>query len=160
MKINLPKMQKSLVKFFAFTLALFILFSSNVAIASQIPTPFPLKIDISGGTFSVDTKEIDSPLTDKVVVRRAILSLPSDQKGTINSIQITAPTVAKPEGGLIFGCNNIKVKDGTDLIKACGGPAELLPGGKLRYKAEGSGFDPNETVSFEVKLYDDFNGES
>ena len=53
MKINLPKMQKSLVKFFAFTLTLFILFSSNVAIASQIPTPFPLKIDISGGTLEM-----------------------------------------------------------------------------------------------------------
>lgn len=126
-----------------------------MAIAAQIPTP-PLTAKISGGTFMVDTKEVDSPLKEKVVVRRAILTLPPNQTGTIDGIIITAPTTAQPDGGIVFGCVNTKVQNGIDLIKACGGPAELLPGGKLRYQAKGSGFDPNENITLKVELYDDF----
>ncbi|HLO85443.1 MAG TPA: hypothetical protein VK203_10630 [Nostocaceae cyanobacterium] len=98
---------------------------------------------INGGSFSVD-KTGDVPLT--TVITSAILSLPANETGIIESIVITGP-----DGQREFGCENIKVKNGTDLIKACGGNA-FLKAGKTNYKAKGSNFQPILDTVFSVNL--------
>ncbi|WP_334814130.1 hypothetical protein [Nostoc sp.] len=102
---------------------------------------------ISAGNFSIN-KTI--PLQSKTVVRSAKLFLPIGETGTINKIQITGPN------GLEFGCQDIKVKDGVDLIKACGGPGALEGGGEINYVAEGSDFEPELNTKLKVVLSDDF----
>lgn len=121
--------------------------------AMAIPSTFATLIiteeaQISEGKFSINTTTI--PLPSKTVVRSAKLFLPIDETGTINKIQITGPN------GLEFGCQDIKVKDGVDLIKACGGPAALEAGGAINYVAEGSDFGPELNTKVKVVLSDDF----
>ena len=82
-----------------------------------------------------------------IAVRKAILSLPKEETGSIDSIVITGP-----DGQRIFGCQNIKVENGTDLIKACGGPAVLQPGPNTTYQAVGSNFGPEKDLTFSVTL--------
>jgi hypothetical protein len=62
---------------------------------------------------------------------------PPDQTGTIDAIVIT-----RPNGKREFACAGLKVQNGTDLIKSCGGPA-VLETGETTYVAMGSGFAPN-----------------
>ncbi|MCC5624182.1 hypothetical protein [Nostoc sp. CHAB 5715] len=107
------------------------------------------KASITGGTFSIDTTT-PNPLPATTVIRSAKLFLPPGETGTINKIKITSPN------GLKFGCQDIKVKDGVDLIKACGGPAVLEAGGPITYVAEGSGFAPELNTNITVVLSDDF----
>ena len=126
------------------------LFVSNVTAAHA----FCLKegpITITKGSFDFSTKN-DSP---EFTVRSAIVSLPEGESGNIDEIIITGP-----EGQREFGCFNIKgVKNGTNLISDCGGPA-VLKAGKTVYKAKGSGFDPESNVTdFSIKLCDTFAGE-
>jgi hypothetical protein len=160
--MNLQKKTTLLVKFFAFSLSFFLFINVAPAIAGVIPTPFPLSADIKSGNFSVDTKDVPNKLPAKAVVRRAVLILPDGEFGTIKSIKITGSKTAGSPTENIFGCANTNVKNGTDLIKACGGPAEIPAGdpsglgGKFRYQAEGTGFGPNPNVKFEVVLFDDF----
>jgi hypothetical protein len=154
--MNLSKMLGKVLALFAVTLSILLMSVPLPASADLIPTP-PLTAKITGGSFTVDTQPVDNPLTQKTVVRQAILTLPRGETGTISSITITdSITDANPAGKRVFGCTNVKVKNGTDLIKACGGPSELSPGGKFRYQAQGSGFGPKTDLTFQVKLFDNF----
>ena len=106
---------------------------------------------IQNGTFTVTTKS-DIPA---FTVRSAIVYLPEEVSGDIDSINITGPD-NKPE----FGCVNIKgVTNGTNLISACGGPAVLKAGNTL-YQAKGSNFAPGDQIKFSIQLCDDFVEES
>lgn len=149
--MNSLKMFIKPAKILAFALSLLVLCFTTTAMA--VPNTFATliiteKAQITDGKFSIDTTT--QPLPAKTVVRSAKLFLPSGETGTINKIRITGPN------GVEFGCQDIKVKDGVDLIKACGGPAVLEAGGAITYVAEGSDFAPKLNTNIKVVLSDDF----
>ncbi|MEH2243671.1 MAG: hypothetical protein V7K85_13320 [Nostoc sp.] len=148
--MNSLKKSMYLATILAFTLSFLVFCFPRSAMA--IPSTFATlsiteEAQISAGNFSIN-KTI--PLQSKTVVRSAKLFLPIGETGTINKIQITGPN------GLEFGCQDIKVKDGVDLIKACGGPGALEGGGEINYVAEGSDFEPELNTKLKVVLSDDF----
>ncbi|HYX15533.1 MAG TPA: hypothetical protein VE944_14415 [Nostoc sp.] len=150
--MNSLKMFINPAKILAFALSFLIFCFSTAAIAAPSTLATLIiteKAQITGGKFSIDTTT-PSPLPATTVIRSAKLFLPAGETGTINKIKITSPN------GLQFGCQDIKVKDGVDLIKACGGPAVLKAGGAITYVAEGSGFAPELNTSLTVVLSDDF----
>jgi hypothetical protein len=161
--MNFTKILARLGKVFALALSILLFISSMPAMATVIPIPFPLTATVKNGNFSVSPKQAKNPLpAGKLVVRRAILILPDGEFGTIKSIKITGERQDDSTVQNLFGCSNINVRNGIDLIKACGGPAELLGIDKLkdlRYQAEGTGFGPNPNIKFEVVLFDDFGTE-
>lgn len=99
-------------------------------------------VQITGGEFKVD---VTTSVPSKIRVGSAVVSLPPAETGTIDEIAITGPD------GKIFGCVNVKVQNGTDLIKSCGGPAYLIPG-DTTYYAKGSNFQPQSDIKFGVEL--------
>lgn len=101
-------------------------------------------IPIEGGSFKVNpVKLIDTQKT----IRSAVVSLvPADETGTIDAIVITGPN-----GKREFGCAGLKVENGIDLIKSCGGPA-VLESGQTSYMAMGSGFGPSSKARLSVDL--------
>lgn len=105
-------------------------------------------IEIQGGGFDITTPPI--PVPPDLTVRSAVVTLPVGETGTLEKIIITGPT-----GEREFGCFNIKIKNGSDLIKSCGGPAVLKPGNTI-YEAKGSNFSPQADVEFSVSLTTDF----
>lgn len=101
-------------------------------------------ISIEGGSFKVNPVR---PIDQQKTIRYAVVSLePSYETGVIDAIVITGPN-----GKREFGCAGLKVQNGTDLIRSCGGPAVLEPG-ETSYMAIGSGFDPNSQVTLSVNL--------
>jgi hypothetical protein len=111
-------------------------------------------VQIHGGTFSVKkTFPVKTdpfpipPLEKPLRIAQAIVSLSPDtmKRGLVKSIKITGPN------GIEFGCVNLKVEDGTDLIKSCGGPA-LLEAGLTVYEANGIDFGPEQNGTFSVDL--------
>lgn len=145
------KMTIRATRIVAFALSVLIFCFTTPVMAA--PSPFAAliitqKAQITGGKFTVN--RTTEPLPARTVIRSAKLSLPSGETGTINKIQITGPN------GLEFGCQNIKVKDGINLIKACGGPAVLEAGGPINYVAEGSSFGPELNTELQVVLSDEF----
>lgn len=105
-------------------------------------------VQIQGGTFSVKTDPFPIPPLEKPLrIAQAIVSLSPDtmKRGLVKSIKITGPN------GIEFGCVNLKVEDGTDLIKSCGGPA-LLEAGLTVYEANGIDFGPEQNGTFSVDL--------
>ncbi|MEA5622077.1 hypothetical protein [Nostoc sp. UHCC 0251] len=150
--MNSLKMFINPAKILAFALSFLIFCFSTTAIAAPSTLATLIiteKAQITGGKFSIDTTT-PNPLPTTAVIRSAKLFLPIGETGTINKIKITSPN------GLQFGCQDIKVKDGVDLIKACGGPAVLKAGGAITYAAEGSGFAPELNTNLTVVLSDDF----
>ncbi len=151
MIMNSLKKSMRLTKILAFALSFLVFCFSTEAIAAPSTLATLIiteKAPITEGKFSIDTTT--DPLPDKTVIRSAKLFLPAGETGTINKIKITGPN------GLEFGCQDIKVKNGVDLIKACGGPAVLEAGGAITYVAEGSGFAPKLNTKLKVVLSDDF----
>jgi hypothetical protein len=105
-------------------------------------------IPINNGSFQVDTgiKCLGQPK----VIRSAIVSvIPENAVGSIDSIIITGAN-----GKREFGCTPSKVKQGTNLIRACGGPA-VLESGDVRYEAKGSNFG-SEPVRLGINFSSDF----
>ena len=152
MIMNSLKKSMRLTKILAFALSFLVFCFSTEAIAAPSTLATLIiteKAPITEGKFSIDTKT-PTPLPDKTVIRSAKLFLPAGETGTINKIQITG------SNGLEFGCQDIKVKNGVNLIKACGGPAVLEAGGVITYVAEGSGFAPKLNTNLTVVLSDDF----
>ncbi|WP_335118922.1 hypothetical protein [Nostoc sp.] len=148
--MNSLKKSMRLTKILAFALSFLVFCFSTEAIAAPSTLATLIiteKAPITEGKFSIDTT---TPLPEKTVIRSAKLFLPAGETGTINKIKITGPN------GLEFGCQDIKVKNGVDLIKACGGPAVLEAGGAITYVAEGSGFAPKLNTKLKVVLSDDF----
>ncbi len=147
--MNSLKKSVRLAKILVVALSFLILCFSTPALADTINlTDAAAKdllesIQITKGKFSVDVK---AKVPGQITVRRAVVSLPSGETGKINKIVITGPN-----GKREFGCQGIQVKDGTDLIKACGGPA-VLEAGKTSYIAEGSDFGPNPDAKLKVDL--------
>ncbi|HEY9623114.1 MAG TPA: hypothetical protein V6C78_22350 [Crinalium sp.] len=150
------KSMAKVAKLFALVLSILLFVSSTPALAYVIPAAPTFAVDIAQGKFDVNVR-VPNPLSKRFVVRSAVVSLPPGETGTIDSIVITGPTAADPNGGRLFGCSNIKVQNGIDLIKACGGPAELLTGGTLVYQASGSNFSPNEDIKLGIALSDEFS---
>ncbi|MEH1855458.1 MAG: hypothetical protein V7L11_28205 [Nostoc sp.] len=149
--MNSLKMFRNPAKILAFALSFIIFCFTTEAIAA--PSTFATliiteKAPITGGNFSINTTT--TPLPATTVIRSAKLSLAAGETGTIKKIKITGPN------GLEFGCQDIKVKNGVDLIKACGGPAVLEAGGAITYVAEGSSFAPKLNTNLTVVLSDDF----
>ena len=149
--MNSLKMFRNPAKILAFALSFIIFCFTTGAIAA--PSTFATliiteKAPITGGKFSINTTT--TPLPAKTVIRSAKISLAAGETGTINKIKITGPN------GLEFGCQDIQVKNGVDLIKACGGPAVLEAGGAITYVAEGSGFATKPNTNLTVVLSDDF----
>ena len=104
-------------------------------------------VPIQGGTFTV-TKELKiPPLPKPIRIAEAIVSLSPESmnRGLVKSIKITGPN------GVEFGCVNLKVEPGVDLIKSCGGPA-LLESGPTIYEASGIDFGPEQNGTFSVDL--------
>lgn len=151
-----------LTKAFALALSILLFFSSAPAMAKVICTNAELVATVTNGSFKVSTPLLPNPLTGKATVRRAILVLPDGEFGTIKTIKISGK-LRQSDGTLVdanvFGCNNTNVRNGTDLIKACGGPAVIPDNTTLeefQYQAEGIGFGPNPNFKFNIVLFDDF----
>ena len=111
---------------------------------ARIPV-IPKMLQVKDGGFSYTSEPKDIP--GDIRIGSAIISLPKGESGTIDLIKITGPN-----GQLEYGCMNIRVANGVDLIKACGGPAYLDAGSTI-YEAIGSGFAPNPNTTLEVDLY-------
>jgi hypothetical protein len=134
---------------FALSLLIFCFNSAAIALPNTLATVLITEnAQIIGGKLSVNTTTPSLPAT--TVIRSAKLFLAKGETGIINKIKIT------DGNGLAFGCQDIKVKDGIDLIKACGGPAVLEAAGPLTYVAEGSNFAPKLNTRIKVVLTDDF----
>lgn len=106
------------------------------------------EVKVKDGAFEVKVSTpIHPPGDQPLVVRKALVSLSPEtlQQGVVNSIKITGPD------GIEFGCVNLKVKQGTDLVKSCGGPA-ILKKGMTTYEANGSGFGPATSGTFSISL--------
>lgn len=138
-------------KFLAFTLSLLIFCFPTVAMADTYTNPEQTvknpgslrQIEIKDGSFNVDTHGY---LKEKREIRAVKVSLnPATATGIIDEIVITGPG-----GKHEFGCPPNQVKQGTDLIQACGGPA-ILQAGDVQYHAKGHGFG-SETVKLEVNF--------
>ena len=139
----------SSVKVLAVTLVLLLSFFSSAAMADEATCIVRGPITIENGSFDYSkTRDVN-----EFTVRSAIVSLPVGESGTIDSIKITGPD-GKPE----LGCPTVKdVKNGTDLIPACGGPV-VLKTGETIYAAKGSDCGPNGNIkSFKITLCDDFS---
>lgn len=136
-------------KILAVTFSLLLCFFTSPAIAAQEhcrPPKGPIHVQNASFDYS-NTGNINHDFT----VRSAIVSLPEGETGTIDEIIITGP-----DGNREFGCSNIKVKNGTNLIPACGGPA-VLKAGTTTYQAKGSYFEPQDTFgNFLINLCDEF----
>jgi hypothetical protein len=105
------------------------------------------ELPVQNGDFNYkNTKKLPYP----AVVRSVKVCLePPSATGRIEQILITGP-----DGRIEFGCYPYAVEQGTNLIRACGGPAVLMPG-DTTYQAIGSGFTP-ENVRLTVNLSSDF----
>lgn len=101
------------------------------------------QVQVKDGAFAVST---ESTIKSSVRISAALISLPPGESGTIDEIVITGPN-----GEREFGCSNVKVMNGTDLIVSCGGPAYLNAGPTV-YKARGSGFGPTPDVALGIEL--------
>jgi len=112
------------------------------------------KVDVKDGAFgpfSVSTTIPPIPSGKPLRIGSALVSLSPDtmKEGVVKSIKITRKAV---DGDVIeFGCVNLKVSQGTDLIKSCGGPA-LLASGETTYEAAGANFGPELNGSFSIQL--------
>ncbi|WP_013320960.1 hypothetical protein [Gloeothece verrucosa] len=108
-------------------------------------------IAIQNGTFKLQRERV---LDMAEPVRSAIVALPDGETGMIELIQIVN---VSPNGQqeIEFGCSNLKVKNKTDLIQSCGGPAILKPGLTI-YRASGKDFGPALDVTLGVDLKPDF----
>lgn len=102
-------------------------------------------IEIKDGGFDL-SKGVVGQVPEDLRIASAVVTLPAGETGLINSIAISGP-----DGQREFGCENLKVTNGTDLIKSCGGPA-YLAAGKTTYMAQGSNFQPQGDVKFSVTL--------
>jgi hypothetical protein len=71
------------------------------------------------------------------------------KEGVVKSIKITRKV--GNDDVIEFGCVNLKVSQGTDLIKSCGGPA-LLAAGETTYQAAGADFGPEPNGTFSIQL--------
>ncbi|WP_293123613.1 hypothetical protein [Microcoleus sp. bin38.metabat.b11b12b14.051] len=150
-------MKKNYAVFLSCILAMTVFFTGGIALAASsgdyrvsfaVPDDITETIYITGGKFTVDLKAI--PVPNNLTVRSAVVTLPAREIGILNSISIIGP-----DGSSEFGCVNTRVRNGTDLIKACGGPA-VLKAGNTQYTAEGSDFRPNPDVPFSITLSPDF----
>mgnify|MGYP003344159828 FL=1 len=104
-------------------------------------------VPIQGGTFTVKKELTFPPLPKPIRIAQAIVALTPESMnhGLVKSIKITGPN------GIEFGCVNLKVEPGVDLIKSCGGPA-LLESGPTIYEASGLDFGPEQNGTFSVDL--------
>jgi hypothetical protein len=156
--VSLRKISVCVTRTIAFVLSVVLLLGALPALAAPIPADGLSATVGTDGKFSINLPATRTIPVD-TTVRSAILRLPSGG-GMIESIQITDnnPPKSNPSG-LAFGCVNVRVKNKTNLIKSCGGPAQLRSGTTYSYVASGSGFKPN--TKFSIRLYDQFNeGES
>lgn len=120
---------------------------SNALMAMPAIQPIIEKVDIESGSFSVTTNTVIPSPPAPIRIGQALVSLSPDslKEGTIKEIKITGPK------GVEFGCLNVKVKNNTDLIKACGGPS-ILEAGATTYQASGVDFGPEEFGTFSIIL--------
>jgi hypothetical protein len=143
--MNSLKKPMRLAKIWALALSFLMLCFPAVAMAAtgSFTEAVEESIMITGGSFNVN---LPGPVPMPITIRSAVVSLPPGETGTVNQIVITGP-----DGKREFGCQNIKVQNGTDLIKECGGSA-VLQAGKTIYEAQGSDFGPNPDVLFSIDL--------
>ncbi len=142
-------------KFFAFTLSLLMFCFPTVAMANTCTNPELVvhpkafkQITINGGSFDFTTPV--GCLEEKEAIRSVTVSLvPPTATGTIDEIVITGPG-----GKREFGCEPKQVKQGAEVIQACGGPA-ILEAGDVQYHAKGHGFGA-EPVELEVGFSPNF----
>ena len=155
---------KSFVRFanfLAFTLSLLIFCFPTVAMAEVITPdvcqnpktagnnsqPFR-SIQINDGKFNVCSQGY---LKEKKEIRSVKVALnPASATGTIDKIIIGIPGPEKKFSKIEFGCPSNTIKEGTDLIQTCGGPA-ILEAGLVEYQAQGHGFGA-EPVQLKVKF--------
>lgn len=126
------------------------LFLQNAIAASESDCLIPPTVNIENGEFDLNNLpiiDIPKPLR----IASAVVSLPEGETGLIEQIKITNTSLPMGENEIEFGCVNLKVQNGTDLIKSCGGPA-YLKAGNTKYEAKGSKFNPESKVAFSIKL--------
>jgi hypothetical protein len=143
--MNSLKKSMRLAKIFAFALS-FLMFcfpTAAMAATNTFTDAVEECVPIQGGGFSVNVSGlVPSPQT----IRAAVVLLPDGETGTVDNIVITGP-----DGQLEFGCKDIEIQNGIDLIQRCGGPANLKQG-STSYEAKGSDFAPNPMTSFCINL--------
>jgi hypothetical protein len=93
--------------------------------------------NVNGCSFSANAMKLPQALR----VERAIIKLPVDVTGVVKSLQINQID-DKGNKTVIYGCSNLKVKNGTDLNVSCGGPSYLPSNQSLQYSATIADFKP------------------
>lgn len=127
-----------------FTFLSFLSTSSAVALTNMPAVDSVFKrIQIKDGEFDL---QVTRSIPQKIRIGHAVISLPDGETGEINEIAINGP-----QGQKEFGCKNLDVQNGTDLILSCGGPA-YLEKGQTTYMAKGSKFQPEGDVTLMVEL--------
>lgn len=134
---------------FAFALSFLMFFFPTTAMANSCqaaPGTVFKELPVNRGSFRY---AVTKPVEKELAIRSVIVCLdPPIATGKIESIIIDGPS------GREFGCFPTRVRQGTNLISACGGPA-ILRRGETTYRASGSGFTP-EQVKLTVSLSTDF----
>ncbi|MGL5794987.1 MAG: hypothetical protein ACRC06_11385 [Waterburya sp.] len=136
-------------KIVALALLLLVFCFTSTAMAAGQTVDLIKKLPITGSSFEY-TKTIPNNPPHTLTIQSAKVTLsPENAIGTLDSIVITGPD------GREFGCSNIKVKNGSNLIKDCGGNAVLKAGGSTTYAVKGSGFGPESKTIISVQLLSD-----
>ncbi|EAW36263.1 hypothetical protein [Lyngbya sp. PCC 8106] len=143
--VNLLKKSLRLVNVCVLAISLMVLCFPTVAMADaeNFTQAVEKSVMVHDGVLHVNKQ---GSVKQTEIIRSAIVSLPEGETGTVTSIIITGP-----DGQREFGCQNLKVQKGTDLIKECGGSAVLQEGLTI-YQAEGRDFSPNPNAPFSVDL--------
>jgi hypothetical protein len=138
---------KILTVAFALSLAMFCFPTTAMADCGPVPGTIFKAIPVQNGQFSYKATQT---LPYPAVIRSVKVCVePPSATGRIEQIKITGP-----DGRIEFGCYPYAVEQGSNLIRACGGPAVLMPG-DTTYQAIGGGFTP-ENVRLTVNLSSEF----
>lgn len=152
--MSLPNLQKLYIRRLS-TLAttvlgsgFFSLFSLSTAAIAEIPQTIARAnstfdhISVNGGDFRAEYTDY---VEDPIRIREAVISLPDGVEGYIDGLFIMDEL-----GRYVYGCMDIPVVDGTDIIQACRWTAYLHPG-EVTYHIEGSDFSAGD-VEFELSI--------
>ncbi len=147
--MNSRHMQIRLTKIITVALSLLVFCWTSTAMAASNSIDLMKTIPINGTGFEY-SKTIPNDPPETITIRSVqVTLLPPTATGTLDSIVITGPE------GREFGCTGVKVKNGSDLIKACGGSAILKAGGSTTYAVKGSNFGPESKTVISVRLLSD-----
>jgi hypothetical protein len=144
--MTLRNIQTRATKIVTLAVLLLLVCFTSTAMAAGNTVDLMKKIPIKGSTFEYSRTIPNNPSETLTIRSARVTLLPATATGTLDSIVITGPD------GREFGCTGVKVTNGINLIKSCGGPATLKAGGATTYAVKGSNFGPESETTISVQL--------